>query len=333
VRAPDQIHNEWFPVAHTAAVEPGSWHPFELLDERYLLARGNDGEVLVSRDTCPHRGAQLTLGSFDGEQIQCGYHGWRYDMTGRCVHQPAHPDRTPTAPSGLRPIGVQQGYGFWWVCTGDQPRQLPRSAAHAENPDLTIWLEPAVVHTSGPRIIENFLDQAHFPFVHAGYLGQVPNTAVGRYRVEVVDGELRLTDCVFWQPRPGPGITEGGEVAYEYSVSHPYAATLTKMPQESGGGDQAGFTILIVASPITETSCVVWRSTVVRDPDFDPEAQRAFNDLIFNQDKPILESQRPQLLPIDPRQEVHQPADAGSLAYRKWLAARGIRYGTVAKED
>ena len=269
MRAPDQIHNEWFPVAHTAAVEPGSWHPFELLDERYLLAMGNAGEVLVSRDTCPHRGAQLTLGSFDGKQIQCGYHGWRYDMTGRCVHQPAHPDRTPTAPSGLRPIGVQEAYGFWWVCTGDQPRQLPRSAAHAENPDLTIWLEPAVVHTSGPRIIENFLDLAHFPFVHAGYLGQVPNTAVGRYGVDVVDGELRLTDCVFWQPRPGPGITEGGEVAYEYSVSHPYAATLTKMPQESGGGDQAGFTILIVASPITETSCVVWRSTVVRDPDFD----------------------------------------------------------------
>ena len=63
------------------------------------------------------------------------------------------------------------------------------------------------------------------------------------------------------------------------------------------------------------------------------EAQRAFNDLIFNQDKPTLESQRPQLLPIDPRQEVHQPADAGSLAYRKWLVERGIRYGTVAKED
>ncbi|MCY4424793.1 MAG: hypothetical protein OXC06_17155 [Acidimicrobiaceae bacterium] len=57
-------------------------------------------------------------------------------------------------------------------------------------------LDPATVESSGPRIIENFLDLAHFPFVREGFLGQEPYTEVARYGVEASDDELRLTDCV-----------------------------------------------------------------------------------------------------------------------------------------
>ena len=81
---------------------------------------------------------------------------------------------------------------------------------------------------------------------------------------------------------------------------------------------------------MTETECVVWRVVTVRDPDLDTEAQRAFNRTIFGQDVAVVESQVPKLLPLDPKAEVHQPADAGSLAYRKWLEARGTRYGTLS---
>ena len=90
---------------------------------------------------------------------------------------------------------------------------------------------------------------------------------------------------------------------------------------------------LIVASPVTETTCVVWRSTVVHDAGADLDAQRAFNELIFSQDIDVVESQRPRRLPVDPRMESHQGADAGSLAYRRWLRARGIRYGTIDTDD
>ena len=330
---PDAIVDEWFPVAHSAAITPGSWHPFELLDDRYVLICDDDGGLLVTRDTCPHRGAQLTLGTFDGVQVQCGYHGWAFDISGRCVHQPAHPDRTPPAASGLAPINVREGYGLWWVCLGDEPRELPRFPASEAYPGLSLLTEAAVVESSGPRIIENFLDLAHFPFVHADYLGQVPHTAVERYGVDVIEGELQLTGVTVWQPNPGPRATEGGPVAYNYSVSHPYAATLTKIPSEHDGGELGGFSILIVASPIDEARCRVWRVVTVRDPDVDPEAQLAFNRTIFEQDIPIVESQLPKRLPVDTKAEIHQPADSGSLAYRKWLVARGIRYGTVSQED
>ena len=327
----DRIRDEWFPVARATDIAPGRWLPFELLDERWVLACDNSGRVGAFVDTCPHRGARLTLGDFDGQRLRCAYHGWQFGIDGQCVHQPAHPDRQP-AGVRLRGASVRSGYGFWWVCAGDRPRDLPVAPDHAVHPERTVWLDPVKVESSGPRVIENFLDLAHFPFVHEGYLGQEPFTEVDPYRVEADDQELRLLDCVFWQPDPGPAVAADGPVRYRYSVSHPYAATLTKIPSggdSTDGGRAGGFTILIVASPVTETSCVAWRSTVVHDADADLDAQRAFNELIFSQDIGVVESQRPRRLPVDPRMESHQAADAGSLAYRRWLRARGVRYGTV----
>ena len=191
--------------------------------------------------------------------------------------------------------------------------------------------------------LENYVDPAHRALTPeiaraASYMAYTEclrggTTGVDPYGIEPSDDELRFTDCVVWQPDPGPAAAGGGPVRYRYSVSHPYGATLTKVPSGDDGGGAGGFTILIVASPVTEATCVVWRSTVVHDAGADLDAQRAFNDLIFSQDIDVVESQRPRRLPVDPRMESHQGADAGSLAYRRWLRARSIRYGTVGADD
>jgi phenylpropionate dioxygenase-like ring-hydroxylating dioxygenase large terminal subunit len=333
MNATDTIHDEWFPVANAASVKRGSMHPFQLIDQRYLLLCDNAGSVFVTVDTCPHRGAQLSLGTFDGQRLQCAYHGWEYAGDGKCVHQPAHPARTPPLSAALQPVAVCEQYGLWWVCSGNNPKNIPTFAAFAEERGATLVIDAARVESSGPRIVENFLDQAHFPYIHADYLGQTPHTEIERYGVAIVDGELHLTNCVVWQPNPGPRATKGGPVHYDYSVSHPYAATLTKVPSEPDGGELGGFSVLLIASPTTETSCDVWRVVKVADAEADLEAQRAFNRTIFEQDIAIVESQRPQRLPLSPQMENHQPADAGSLAYRKWLLARGTRFGTVQPES
>ncbi len=216
-----------------------------------------------------------------------------------------------------------------WACLGDNPQNLPKYADYEADSGLSLVLEAAPLASSGPRIVENFLDLAHFPFVHAGYLGDPKISGIARYGVEVVEGVLCLTEVSVWQPNPGPSATSGGPVSYEYSVSHPYAATLTKTPSDIDGGDLGGFSILLVASPLNEIECLVWRVVTVRDPEVDADAQRAFNRTIFEQDIEVVESQLPKRLPLDLRAEVHQPADAGSLAYRKWLIERGTTYGTI----
>ncbi|MEQ8716650.1 MAG: aromatic ring-hydroxylating dioxygenase subunit alpha [Acidimicrobiales bacterium] len=317
--------DEWFPVATTTSTARGTATPFELLEDRWLLLCDPDGAVSVVSDTCPHRGAQLSLGSYENGTVVCPYHGWNFDSDGLCVHQPAHPDRTPPAATRLGSARVTERYGLWWACVGSTPRDLPSFADH--DADRAIVIEAARVDSSGPRIIENFLDQAHFPFVHAGYLGEVPNTEITRYDVAVVDGELRLSDCDVWQPRPWPTAETGAPVRYDYVVSHPYAAMLRKVPGGAEGDD--GFSILLVASPVTETSCRVFRVVVMRADDVDRDRQQAFNQTILSQDIPVVESQRPRRLPLDSRAELHQPADAGSLAYRRWLRDRGVTYGTI----
>lgn len=328
LRADDGIVNEWFPVATAADVAPGSWHPFELLDGRYLLLRPLDGEVLVVADTCPHRGAQLSLGSWDGATLACPYHGWEFNAAGRCVVQPAQPSLVPPRIADLRPLRVVEASGLYWVCVGPQPHNLPWYPDYERWPGLTVIFGPKELAATGPRIIENFLDMAHFPYVHAEYLGRRPHTEVRPYDVAVVGGELRATNCVFWQPVPGPTASEGGDVAYEYSVSHPYAASLTKIPSAADGGELEGFSLMLVTSPVSEARCRVWMLTTVRNPSADLESYRVFNEAIFHQDTAIVESQRPARLPLDPRAERHQPADRMALAYRRWLVDRDLRYGT-----
>ena len=57
---------------------------------------------------------------------------------------------------------------------------------------------------------------------------------------------------------------------------------------------------------------------------------RAYQQLIFSQDKPILENQMPKRLPLNMRSELSAKADASSSTYRRWLSDRGVRYGTIS---
>ena len=222
----DRVVDEWFPVATVRDVAPGAAVPFLLLGDRLLLLRTPDGDPLVVRDTCPHRGAQLSLGSFDGSCLRCAYHGWEFDTSGACTFQPAQPDRTPPPGVGLHPIAVQEAYGLYWVCLGSDPRALPRYDDYSAHPGRTVYLGPERLVACGPRIVENFLDMAHFPFVHTDILGAEPHTEVLHYTTEIrrdVD-EVWATNCQFFQPQAALSATGGIMTQYMYRVPAPTAA-------------------------------------------------------------------------------------------------------------
>jgi phenylpropionate dioxygenase-like ring-hydroxylating dioxygenase large terminal subunit len=323
----DPIRNEWFPVAAVDEVALGTWHPFRLLGERYVLARGLDDVSLVVADSCPHRGAQLSLGSFDGSCLTCPYHGWQFATDGSCTHQPAQPAAVPPPNARLKPIATQTAYGLHWACVGGAPRDLPVYPAWHRRPDRNVLFGPKVLSACGPRIVENFLDVAHFPFVHTDYLGTVPHTAVPTYHVDVVDDVLNARDITFWQPLPGPVASDGGaDVLYQYQVSTPYSTSLDKSPMGGAGGED-GFSLLLVCSPEDEFTNRVWMVTSAWGTDEPLDSYEAFNQIIFGQDVAVVESQRPHRLPLDPHGELHQAADKMSLHYRAWLRDRGIRYG------
>ena len=184
------------------------------------------------------------------------------------------------------------------------------------------------VKVSAPRVIENFLDLAHFPFVHPGSLGEEPYTEIKDYDVDILEesNEVLAQKCRVWQPNSMPTATEGYEVEYVYRVPHPYCAILYK----ANAIDKNRMDVIsLFVQPVGEEECNAnMLLTIIDDQNSNTEI-RSFQQMIFAQDKPILENQVPKRLPLDLRTETSVRCDATSTAYRRWLQKRDVRFGTI----
>ena len=181
------------------------------------------------------------------------------------------------------------------------------------------------------RVVENFLDMAHLPYVHTGILGQEPHTEVPDYNVaRGVDGEGPIaTNCLFWQPSPSLGDKSSSFVNYTYRVPRPHTAILTKIADTPGSN---GLTIMLTVQPVDPERSIGWILYSVENAT-KPEAQlRARQELVFMQDKGILENQLPKRLPLDAGAEIPIVCDRLSVAYRHYLRERGVRFGAVVSD-
>ena len=231
----------------------------------------------------------------------------------------------PAAPS--RALPAQLRYGHVWTTLGDPGHDLFEIPEYEEPDRRVIHAGTFGLRTSAPRVVENFLDLAHFPFVHTGYLGVEPHTRVEGYEVTISkdEREIRATRCRFQQPR-ALNTTDCDEVELVYRVPHPYCAMLYR----HSSVDASRYD-LIVAFIRPDEEERIWVSLSRGELDHGTEvtASRRYLQLIFGQDRPIVENQRPRRLPLDPRAEVTVRSDRSSAMYRRWLSRRGIRYGTI----
>lgn len=319
----------WHPVA---SVDDVGSQPFaaRLLGEDLVLWRGASGGVQAWTDRCPHRGARLSLGRVAGDRLECPYHGWQFASSGACVHVPALPSFTPPATHCVQAFETREAHGLAWVRLAPGDRELPAFAAEADARLRKLNCGPYAVETSAPRIVENFLDMAHFAFVHEGWLGAREATAIDDYRVEETPDGIRATQCRAWQPQSNLHSTAPAQVEYTYEVTGPYSAVLTKVPEAGTvaiGGWQEAIALFIV--PVDPERSIAWFRLAVADFASPDEKLRAFQDTIFRQDLPVLESQRPRCMPLDLRAELHTSADRASSAYRRYLSRLGITFGAL----
>ncbi|MEA3092073.1 MAG: hypothetical protein QOJ04_3415, partial [Caballeronia sp.] len=267
------------------------------------------------------------LGSVTGGLIACPYHGWRYDVDGQCIHIPSNPSIRTAKRACARTYRVEEKYGVVWTCLGEPSRPLdffPEYTEYDMPGARRINLAAQTVRSSAPRVVENFLDMAHFPFVHAGILGDASHAEVQDYEVISSDGGLEARRCRFWQPAGLPG-QEGVDIDYVYRVKRPLVASLSKAAQHGAGA----LHLLLVASPVSETETRAWMVSVFEDEStHSDEELYEFNMQILMQDTPIVESQWPKRLPLDPQAELHQVCDRLSVGYRRYLREQGWGYGT-----
>ncbi|MBX3657158.1 MAG: aromatic ring-hydroxylating dioxygenase subunit alpha [Ramlibacter sp.] len=317
----------WHPVVRATEVV-GAPVAVRLLGRDLVLWRDSSGVPHAWLDQCPHRGARLSLGQVHGDRIECPYHGWQFGASGQCTHVPALPGFVPPASHCAHRYEAREAHGLVWVQVAQAPMALPAFAAEADDRLRKLLCGPYDVATSAPRIVENFLDMAHFGFVHEGWLGARSATAIDDYRVEATPDGLRATQCKAWQPQSSPNATGPAQVEYTYEVTAPYSAVLTKVPDPAAVA-LAGYSesIALFICPLAPEASRVWFRLALADFDSPDDKLLSFQHTIFMQDQPVLESQTPRRLPLDLRAELHTAADKASSAYRRHLKHLGITFG------
>lgn len=228
----------------------------------------------------------------------------------------------------LKTYPAVERYGLVWTCLrpeqpdGD-PARIP-AMPHWEDHSFQQIVCPTIdIFGFAGRQMEGFLDVAHFAFVHGETFGDPNNVEVPPYAPEPtpVGFEARYRSTVGNYPI---GAADRGRPGFEwlrhFRVHLPFAATLTvHFP------DEGRLVIVNAASPVSAKVTRLF-APIARNFDTDLPLQDVydFNQRIFEEDKAIVEAQRPERLPLDPKLEAHIPADRSSIAYRKGLRELGL---------
>lgn len=246
-------------------------------------------------------------------------------LLGATIQLGRGPAGAPLATHNGRDLPVRERYGFVWTTLGAPSHEVVEIAEAAEPDRRYVACGWVTFRTSAPRLVENFLDLAHFPFVHADVLGAEESAEVPEYDAEIradVD-EVWATNCRFFQPQVTATAT-GAMAQLSYRVPAPFLVMLYRVPPEAPNRQDV---IALLIQPMDEEFCRAQPLEYLVDTGASHAALLDFEQMIFLQDRIVVENQRPRKLPLDPRAEIPTRADAASVTYRRWLRQKQLRYG------
>jgi phenylpropionate dioxygenase-like ring-hydroxylating dioxygenase large terminal subunit len=315
----DPLRDFWHPVAIAADLKDTPLSA-RLLDVPIVLWR-SDGQPVAHHDLCIHRGTRLSLGWVEGDGLVCRYHGWRYNRSGVCTRIPSlPPGRAIPVKARIAGYHCAEKYGLIFVCLGQPRRDI------VEFPEFNLPGYHAFFFgrhhwkTSAARMIENFMDISHFPWVHPGTLGDPAKPLIANIDVKRGDGELYFEVESDGRSRTDPSIVTTDRVTYRIVL--PFTIYNERV---TPSGERLIFYFL--ASPVSE--CEIDRYMFLARNyalDESDEKFRRFSMQVAEQDKLIVESQRPEALPVDLSEELHlRGPDNCAVVYRRMLRELGVR--------
>ena len=314
----------WHPVARPSEVTTQP-RKFWLLGEPWVLYRVG-GRIVAFADRCPHRRTPLSIGDCEAGVIRCAYHGWRFDSSGACLEIPALGAGAILPPAArLSPAaGVVEAHGMVFLAP-EEPMVPLGSIPEAEDPSFeTGELPTLVARASAGLLADNFLDVAHFPFVHAGTFGADEAAEVPQYAVARDGWSFTMSYEHSFANREDPGVASGARPLLQtrrlaYRLDPPFHLTLRIDFLEAGGTNVIGFFI----QPETAERCrlftTLWRNDLSGDQSRMAEAV-AFEVEILREDLVIQEAFDELVLPLAPTAEVHTRADRTTLELRRVLS-------------
>jgi 5,5'-dehydrodivanillate O-demethylase len=201
------LRSFWQPIYHAKELLPGRAVPVKVMGQQLTLYRGEGGTPHLVGFRCLHRKAQLSIGTIEGDDIRCFYHGWKYDPHGRCVHQPAEP-RPFLDKVRIESYPVREYLDLIFAYLGEgEPPEMPR---YPDFEDFEGILEYASYFRACNYFnnVENFLDVAHLGFVHKDHVGGFD----GRYDSPTLDVSETIwgATCKHARPSGKKGQTQFG---------------------------------------------------------------------------------------------------------------------------
>lgn len=326
-----RLRDAWHPVVESTDVgaDPAAGAlAVTLLGDQYVLWRDPDGAVVAAPDRCPHREAPLSAGRVTAGQLVCPYHGWRFGAAGRCVEVPSSGAGAPVPPTAhLACVHVEERYGLVWLCVGEPAWPLP-VISHDDDPAFRrINSGVQVWRTAATRMVDNFMDTSHFPWVHTGTFGSGQETTVQKLDLGDLDdgwyGYAFEVDAA--NPDESSQLISGStdQVVHRH-MSTGFALPLT-VRSTIRYEDGLEHILLLCSTPIDDErsyfTFVVWRND-----DFSVDGQEviAFDKAIGEEDRVMLERVT-GTLPLDRTGLVNVQSDKGSVEWRRrfaeWLDA------------
>ena len=311
------LRDYWYAVATEAEIA-GQPVARTLLGEKIVIYRDSAGNAVAAPDRCPHRQAPLSAGSMENGVLACCYHGWSFGNGGKCVIIPSAAADFPIPDNAhLACFRTSIRYGLVWVCLGDSPKEFPgiieeedKSYRRINNP-VDLWRVCAM------RMTDNFLDIAHFPWVHTGTFGNNQRRSVPEIELEMLEGGYYgYKYSVLADNPPGAELTSGdaGEVISRQMTTGFHLPFTVRSTITYDSGLQ--HVMLLLTTPIDDVTSyftfVVWRND-----DFSVSAEDiiAFDRMIGEEDKQMLEK-IPGVLPFSPLALANSQSDKPSAAWR-----------------
>jgi vanillate O-demethylase monooxygenase subunit len=315
-------------IDNTTPALAGAWHvvatsaevgsdPVQvwLLGEPWCLVRMPDERIGAWYDRCPHRLAPLSAGRLVGQELECGYHGWRFGTDGRCQAIPAIGDRRPPERAVAQlPWGVDERYGLVWLAP-EQPVSERHPFPEWEDPSFVSLMSEIVRTKAGAALlVDNFLDAAHFPFVHAATFGVDEATEV-HDRGVTSEGWKVSTVFETW-------YREHGSIQRQLLAKTGSASLTVKLRLDF---PETGICIAILfcCTPEKPGQTRVYKALAHNGLGDDPDRRQRFvadEDQILREDLSILERYDHEEVFLDRSVEIHTKADRLSLAWRAVMA-------------
>jgi len=321
------LRNSWYIAAWDREITRGLLAR-TILGEPIVLYRKEDGTPVALEDRCCHRSLPLSMGKLEGDDLRCGYHGLKFDASGKCIEIPGQASVPPQA--RVRAFPLVERFNWIWIWMGE-----PEKAEAALIPNWWWAGHPEWAFTRPDRahlkcnyqlIADNVLDVTHLAYVHAGSIG---SSSITEFPA-TVEREKRLVRLTRWiKDRPPPPLYQkaggfAGNVDRWQIVEHVPPCFSVNF---AGCKDaERKIDLMALSAPTPETSNTThYFFGFVRNFGLgDPEMEKIFAvDMVsvFNEDFPVLEAQQRmlELKPGAPRVDIK--VDAAPLAARRMLDA------------